>query len=101
MSEKYDIGDRIESTGTFRNAAKVLTNPTTARFKIRKPDGTETTLQFGVDGDVTNPSTGVFKCPVTFDAAGSWYLRWVGTGAIVAAVEDEVVVEVSQFTTPT
>lgn len=55
----YDIGDRVEFTGTFTNAAGALANPTTVVFKVRRPSGTIVTVA------ATNPSVGVFKAQVT------------------------------------
>jgi hypothetical protein len=86
----YDIGDEIVLTGTFKNRAGQLTNPTAVVCKVRKPDGTTATLS------TTNPSTGVFEAVLDIVLAGEHWFRFTGTGAVKAAAEQSFSVRSQQ-----
>ena len=90
MTNVYDIGDEIILTGTF-TINGVLTNPTTATWRLKAPDGTTTTPA------VTNPSTGVYKTTVTPTLVGRYTYRLEGTGAATAAEEAFFTVRRSAF----
>jgi hypothetical protein len=77
----YPVGQKVKSTATFADYNGTPTNPTTVVFKYEKPDGTV------FSPTVTSLGSGVYTAEVTFDTAGSWWRRWNGTGAIVAAFE--------------
>ena len=79
----------------------VPTDPTTVTFYLRDPDGTVETYVFGVDGEITNPSVGVYVfTPPTPDLGGQWHYRAQGTGAVVVAIEGEFSVLASSVLTP-
>jgi hypothetical protein len=96
------VGNRIYSSVEFRDAiTQAFADPTTVKFKVRAPSGTETVYTFGVDANVTKQATGRYRG--YFDvgnADGDWYARWTGEGALVAACEDPVPIEKSVFTSP-
>jgi uncharacterized protein YfaS (alpha-2-macroglobulin family) len=79
----YDIGDEVELTGTFKDAAGALASPSSVVCRVKKPDGT----LLNPNPVVTSPSTGVFKAIVDPDAAGEWWYRFEGTGGTKAAGE--------------
>jgi hypothetical protein len=78
----------------------VLTDPTTIKFKYITPAGTETTLVYGTDAALVRSGTGVYYVDLLLDTAGTWMLRWVGTGAATAADEFSVRVEQTAFASP-
>lgn len=82
--DAYDIGDLVELQCTFRNDAGVATNPSTVSLRVKEPDGTTTTY---AQGTLTNGSAGVWTKNVTPDQSGTWYYRFIGTGAV--AQEEE------------
>lgn len=90
-------GSSRQTRAYFYNSAGNLANPTTTTLKIRKPDGTESSV---AQGSLTQESTGVWSYTVTLDQSGTWYFRWVGTGNVVAAYESRVEVVRTPFTTP-
>lgn len=96
----FKIGQKPTLRATFKDEDGALTDPTDVTFKVRQPDGTETSYTTA-DG-VTNDSVGVwsFPMPNPLDAEGRWYWRAVGTGAVVAADEDHFIVDGSAFDTP-
>lgn len=72
------------------NSTFVPTNPSTVTFTTRAPNGVLTEYVFGVDGEVTNPSVGVFELrqgPLTL--AGEWTYAVAGTGAVEATFEGD------------
>lgn len=85
-----NVGDIVTVSNTF-SVSGVPTNPTTVILLVRAPDGTQTTPA------TTNPSVGVFESNITVTQAGIWYVRWTGSGAVVAVEEDSFQVEPSLF----
>lgn len=79
------MNDVVTVTGTFRNTAGTLANPTTTSLRIKKPDGTVTVVN---QASLTNSSAGIWTYDITIDAAGIWRYRFDGTGAVAAAEED-------------
>lgn len=88
-----EIGDKIRVSAIFKNGTNRL-NPTVVTLKIKHPDGTVTTY---TTAQLTNPQTGVWYKDITIDQSGNWYVRFEGTGALVAAVEEKIVVKASEF----
>lgn len=85
----FDYGDQIKvSANTFKNASDVATDPTTVTFKYKKPDGTMTTLVYLTDAAVVRTGAGAYYVLLTLNMKGTWYVRWEGTGAVIAADED-------------
>ncbi len=87
----YDVGDGVRFTATFKDLSKQLANPTAVTCQVKDPSGTVTTPS------PTQVSTGVYRVDVTFNASGIWYIRFAGTGAVIAAVERRVEVLDSEF----
>lgn len=103
MQRPCEVGDRPTATAVFYDLSDppVATNPTTVKVLTRSPAGTETVYVYGVDVQVTNPSTGVFQFLFPqITTSGSWYIRFNGTGTITASVEDAFPVTPSKYTTP-
>jgi hypothetical protein len=99
VSDSYQIGDCVRLSASFRALATgALTDPTTVTFKTKVGEsGAVTTYVYGTDAELVKDSTGVFHVDLPFTQAGTHYYRFVGTGAVKAAVEDELEVEPSQF----
>lgn len=90
------VGSLVRLQVTFTNAAAAAADPTAISLKVQKPDGTETTYTYAL-AELMKSGTGIYYRDVTIDAAGAWYYKFAGTGAIVAAAEDSFAVEDSQF----
>ena len=80
MANVYDVGDGIRLTGTFDISGSGA-NPTTAVLSLTDPSEVVTTPAVG------NGTDGVYLVSAIVDEAGTWYYRWTGTGAVVAAHE--------------
>lgn len=93
----YDVGDQIKLTASFTNSSNVAADPTTVTVKTKSPAGTTTTYVYGTDNEVVKAGTGSYYILLTLSSAGMWYVRFAGTGAIVAAVEEAVGVRESAF----
>lgn len=62
-----------------------LADPDTVVFTIQGPDGTSLSYTYGVDGEVTKNSTGVYLCQVGAPLpTGDYSYVCVGTGAVEA-----------------
>jgi hypothetical protein len=90
-SNSYDVGDGVRATVEFRNLAGALANPTSVVAKLKNPAGTVTTLAW------SHPSTGLYYVDFTFTAPGTWWLRFEGTGTVVAAQEFAMRVRPTRF----
>lgn len=84
---QYDVGDLVTVSAEFRSRAGVLTDPTTVVVKYQAPDTTETSKTYGTDVEVVKDSTGCYHLDIDVTAAGTWYYRFNGSGAIQAAGE--------------
>lgn len=82
MAGPYDKGDTIRVTCTFKNSAGVDTDPTAVVARVQDPAGVETTPT------VTKSATGIYYIDVTPSLSGTYYYRFEGTGALVAASPD-------------
>lgn len=91
----YDVGDRVRVRGIFQSLAGVDTDPDTIVCKYQDPSGAETTVTYPTS--IVKSSTGRYYLDIDITAAGTWYYRWVGTGAVVAAGEQSFVVRETQF----
>lgn len=91
----YDKGDLVRLTATFTNSAGVATDPTAVTCQVKSPSAT-TTYTYN-PGTVVKDSTGVYHLDVSASAAGQWWYRWEGTGAVEQADEGTFVVEASAF----
>jgi len=90
---KFAKGATIRHTGTFRNAAGALADPSTVVFKYKI--GTATTVTLTYPATVTKDSTGVYHVDLVAATAATWWYRWESTG------DPQTSVEVSYFVTPT
>lgn len=99
MSATYYVSSEARLTVKFYDITGVnLVDPTTITIKVRNPAGTETSHTYGVD--VTKDAVGIYHYDQVFNLAGVWYYRGIGTGAVKAAAEKRIVVQVSPFDTP-
>ena len=96
----YDCGDQVITEATFTVAATgALIDPTNVYFQYRAPTHPVTlvTWQFGVDPEITNPSTGVYQVTLTVNASGTWNYRFYSTGTGTGAAEGAFNVKSSEF----
>lgn len=93
----HDIGDIVQVKAIFRNQAGDLTDPTTIRLKIRRPDKTTSTYTYLTDPEVQRESLGVFISNLDIDQAGVWVYRWEGEGPVKAAEEHAFDIRRSKF----
>lgn len=93
----YDVGDAVELTATFKVDGEEA-DPTTVRFRIRKPDGNIENFQW--PGDVPtlhHPSTGNFLLVYQPATKGFYRYRIEGTGLAVGVEEGTFKVRYSEF----
>ena len=92
MATTYKQGQRVRLTGTFKDDAGALGNPTTLTLKVRDGDGTITTYN---NADLTNTSVGVWIRDITLTQAGNWKYWFASTLGIITADGDEFTVTVA------
>jgi len=94
MTTTFDIGDAPTVTATFRNLAGVLTSPSSVTAQHLRPDGTQVTLT-----PVTAVSAGVHSVVVpTITRSGQHFVKFFGTGSLVAAEEVSLSVRTTRIT---
>ncbi|MEK9736192.1 MAG: hypothetical protein VW239_02585 [Candidatus Nanopelagicales bacterium] len=94
----YEQGSLVRATATFVNASDVNTDPTTVTVKYRVGSDAAVSKVYGTDAEVIKSATGIYYIDLTVGTSdGTWYVRWEGTGDVVAAVEASFGVKQSQF----
>lgn len=93
----YSVGDRARCSVQFTDMGGLAADPTTVVAKYKAPAGTVTTKTYGDDEEVVKAGTGFYYIDVDLSAAGEWYYRFNGTGAVVAAGEQLLRAAVTQF----
>lgn len=91
------VGSLAKFTATFR-VLGVATDPTTVTFKLKAPDGTETSYVYETDDEVERDGEGIYSAAIVWIAPGRWWESWVGTGACAATDEKPHDVKASKFT---
>lgn len=86
-------GSQVTLTGTFSNNG-TPGDPTAVTLTVKPPTGAPTVV---TSGFVHTNGTGVYAYVFTATQTGRHYVQWLGSGAIVAAVEDYFDVQVSAF----
>jgi hypothetical protein len=87
------FGTAVVVHGKFENADKVLTSPGAVTCRIRKPDGTESTV------NASNVGEGRYDASVVPDMAGDWEVRLEGTSPVHVSGEATFRVTGTSFTT--
>ena len=95
MANTYDDGDSVRLAVSF-NIKNVLTDPTTVTLKVQDPSENETDYTYALS-EVTKDATGQYHKDITLDEVGTWYYRFEGLGAAVAAGEDNFEVRATEF----
>lgn len=96
MANVYDIGDQPRATVTFTDLDGTTTDPSTVTCTVRKPDGTITEpVAASAEPD------GTWYADIPVDQAGTWRIRFEGTGALIAAVESRFQVRDREVPEPT
>jgi len=98
-----DIGDWWVAQATFTKN-DVPTDPSTLFIKVKDPAGTITTTTESSPATLltsSNPTarmqTGSYRFFQPITVAGHWYLRFEGTGSVIASEEHEAIVDPSPF----
>lgn len=87
----FDVGDQVRLIGSFKDITNTLTDPTVVTVRVKTPSGIVTTPA------ATQASAGIYHVDVTLDESGTWWYRFEGTGAVVAAEENAFNVRDSHF----
>jgi hypothetical protein len=81
MANSYLQGQRIRTTGEYRNVASgALVDPANVFFHSLNPNNVSITRQFGVDPNVIRDGLGQYHYDLLLDVAGDWYYGWSSTG---------------------
>lgn len=79
---KYHEGDVVTIQGTFTDSNGNLTDPSTVKVTVVKPDATSTTYTYVTDVELTKASTGVYRLNNdTTNNRGLWIYTWFSTGS--------------------
>lgn len=92
---RWFVGQRIRASVTFKDINGELADPSTVVAKYQDGSGAETTRTYPTG--ITKTGTGRYYTDIDISNAGTWYVRWNGTGTMVAAVEEAFSVLPTQF----
>jgi hypothetical protein len=94
----YDVGDLVRVRAQFtRLEDGSPVDPTALVVKYHEVTQVVTTLTYGTDAAVVRAATGDYHVDVPVDLAGTWYVRFIGTGLNQAAAEGTFEVLPSHF----
>lgn len=74
----YGLGQEVLIYRTFTDD-DVPTTPATVILQVERPNGTIDEYEFGVDLELTNPSTGYFELEYLPPSPGTYNYRWAST----------------------
>lgn len=86
MANSYASGEYVTMTGTF-TVGGVATDPTTIALYVEDPNGVETVYTYAL-GQLTKSGTGVYYKSLQVITPGTWYYRFVTTGAVADTTID-------------
>lgn len=95
----YFIGQLVRVKGIFKDALNSDTpiDPGSVFCQYISADGTETTLQYGVNGALVKDTIGTYHVDISTDKHGLWYYRFYSTGPGQAASESSFSVDGGRF----
>lgn len=82
-----DVGDVVRIQNVFTNATGGTVDPTEVILYLATPAGSVGTYLYST-AQVARQSQGSFYYNGTVETSGYYQVRWVGTGAAVAAAQD-------------
>lgn len=85
MGTYPSIGNIARLSCLFTDINGNPADPTTASVMIQPPKGSGSTIT----ATPTKDSTGAYHYDLTLTAAGDWYYRFIGTGAVTARTGDQ------------
>lgn len=96
MSVVRDIGDTASVRATFTDLAGAVADPTAVTFRAKSPAGVTASYVYPAAPEVVKESTGIYRFDLPCLLAGTYWVRWEGTGAVTASGELAVNVKVSR-----
>lgn len=89
--QTYDVGDTVQIDASYTDTGGSPIAPTSVKFVVRDPAGSESTYTSG-STSVVNPSSGSYYTRFVIDQSGTWRWRSYSTGNVVTASESAFVV---------
>lgn len=74
------------------------TDPTTVTLKVKGPSCSTASYTYAA-AEITQVTQGVYSKDLSLSSAGTYYYKWIGTGAAETAGEGQFSVRPSQFAT--
>lgn len=96
----YVPGNTVRVIGEFFEN-DVPKDPSSVKLLVRMPDGTRVTYELGVDPEVQQQATGVYRVDISADQVGRWWYRWEGIASTKTASEQFFFVSPSSVLVPT
>jgi len=91
----YLEGSTVRVQATFA-VGGTDTDPTTVTLKVKSPSAVTTSYTYALS-EVTKSATGVYYKDLgpTILTAGTWWYRWIGTGAAAGVAETAIIIAAS------
>ncbi len=87
----YSVGQIIRLSVAITQSGSGV-DPAALSLIIKDPTGTETTFTYA-SAQIQKDSTGNYHYDVTASYAGTYQLRWLGTGSAAGAQQDSFIVQ--------
>lgn len=97
VENHFDVGTLVRVSGVFKDASAALLDPTTVKFKWKRPDtGALTIYTYLTDVQLVRDSSGTYHVDLSADVQGEWLYRWESTGTGQAAVDSAFIVDATK-----
>ncbi len=91
MANIYSVGQVVRCSTTI-TVGGTNTDPSTLALTYRDPTGAETTVTYA-NSQIVKDAVGQYHYDIAVNYAGTYQLRWVGTGTAAGAQQDSFVVQ--------
>ena len=95
MANHYGVNTLVRVHATFVDRTGAVTDPTVIIAKHQDPLGAEVSKTY--PDTIVKLSTGRYYLDIDANAAGTWYYRWEGTGAVEVGGERTFIVDATVF----
>lgn len=84
----YTVGNVATVSVVFTDDTEAFADPTTVTLRVSRSTNTVLQYIYLVDLELIKDSVGHYHVDLDLITAGLWCFRWIGTGAVQAAVQD-------------
>lgn len=97
LATTHARGQVVRAAVVFTDSGGDEVDPTGVTARIKPPSGSTLVYVHGTDAELVKDEVGEYHVDVDANLAGTWYVRFEGTGTYQAAAEHSFKVAVGAF----